>query len=134
MHWSKRAIFFVTLLAFLSNITFGMSLPVGTNLNQKAAAEQVNQAQYKHPTNAYFSFSTCEFLEEIEEAEQESEQDADLDFCLDSKNQSGIFEEYHSFVYTRVHDECKHPKYDANIFRNWLYKNNINIHFQVFRI
>jgi hypothetical protein len=134
MHWSKRAVFLITLVAFLSNLAFGMSLPVGPKLNQKATAQQLNQAQYKHPSNEYLSFVTCEFLEEIEEAEQDTEQETDHDFCIDSKNQSGIFQGHHSFVYSRIHDGCKHPKYAANIFRNWLYKNNIFIHFQVFRI
>ncbi len=111
-----------------------MSLPVGPKLNQKATAQQLNQAQYKHPSNEYLSFVSCEFLEEIEEAEQDTEQEADHDYCIDSKNQLGIFQDHHSFVYSRIHDGCKHPKYAANIFRSWLYKNNIFIHFQVFRI
>lgn len=134
MHWSKRAVFLITLVAFLSNLAFGMSLPVGPKLNQKATAQEENQAQYKHPSNEHLSFSTCEFLEEIEEAEQDAEQETDHDFCIDSKNQSGIFQGHHSFVYSRIHDGCKHPKYAANIFRNWLYKNTISIYFQVFRI
>jgi len=134
MHWSKRAVFLITLVAFLSNLAYGMSLPVGPKLNQKETAQQLNQAQYKHPSNEYLSFATCEFLEEIEEAEQESEQEADLDFCSVSNHPLGICEASHSFVFPLIQHECKHPEFDGNSFRNWLYKNNISIYFQVFRI
>ena len=134
MHWSKRVVFFVTLVAFLSNITFGMSLPVFPKMNQKTTAQQLSQAKYKHPSNDYLSFSACAYLEEIEEAEQEAEQEPFLDFYTASKNPLGIFEESLTFVFPFIQHECKHPEFDGNSFRNWLYIRSISIYFQVFRI
>jgi hypothetical protein len=129
MHWSKRVIFFVTLVAFLSNLAFGMSLPLVQDYNDKVAATQADHSQYKHPTNERLAFSTCEFLEELEEAEQETDFD---DFSVQQKQI--IFNQHFTEVLFKTNlNETTHPEFTGRNFRNWLY-HNITIHFQVFRI
>ena len=130
MHRSKRVIFFVTLVAFLSNLAFGMSLPLVQQHNDQVAATKADHSQYKHPSNEQLSFSACEFLEEIEEAEQEADFDA---FSLHEKQ--SIFNQHFSIVFFDTNfNETAHPEFTGRNFRNWLYKNNLSIHFQVFRI
>jgi hypothetical protein len=130
MQRSKRVIFFVTLIAFLSNLAFGMSLPLVQQHNDQAAATQADYSQYKHPSNEQLSFSACEFLEEIEEAEQEADFDA---FSLHEKQ--SIFNQHFAVVFFDTNfNETAHPEFTGRNFRNWLYKNNITIYFQVFRI
>ncbi len=130
MHWSKRVIFFVTLIAFLSNLAFGMSLPQDQRGNDQIAITQAEHAQFKHPSNEYSPFSTCEFLEEIEEAEQEADFDEYSVFEQQSIDHQLSADGYFD---TNCH-ETPHPEFTGRNFRNWLYKNNIGIHFQVFRI
>ena len=130
MQRSKRVIFFVTLVAFLSNLAFGMSLPLVQQHNDQVAATQADHSQYKHPSNEQLSFSACEFLEEIEEAEQEADFDV---FSLHEKQ--SIFNQHFAvdFLNANFHQNT-HPEFTGRNFRNWLYKNNITIYFQVFRI
>jgi hypothetical protein len=130
MHWSKRVIFFVTLVAFLSNLAFGMSLPQVQQHNDKVAATQADHSQFKHSSNEQLSFSTCEFLEEIEEAEQE----ADFDEFLHHEKQAIFNQDCSVGLFDNNFHEKTHPEFTGRNFRNWLYKNSISIHFQVFRI
>lgn len=130
MHWSKRVIFFFTLVAFLSNLAFSMSLPLVQKHNNRVVATRADHSHYKHPSNEQFSISACEFLEEIEEAEQETDFD---EFSLHEKQ--SIFNQHCSFVFFDTNFyETAHPEFTGRNFCNWLYKNRLIIHFQVFRV
>lgn len=130
MHWSKRVIFFVTLVAFLSNLAFGMSLPLDQQAHDHFANEKADHAHYKHPSNEHPTFSACEFLEETEEAEQE----ADFDEFTVIEQQSIVHQCFSDFFFDTGFNENTHPEFTGKNFRNWLYNHHIFVHFQVFRI
>lgn len=130
MQWSKRIIFFVTLVAFLSNLAFGMSLPLVREHNVKLAVTTADHAQYKKSSNEYLPFSTCAFLEEMEEAEQETDFDEFPVFEQLSIDHLCISQHFWKTNFR----ETTHPEFTGRNFRNWLFRNSIIIYFQVFRI
>ena len=80
MHWSKRLVFFLTLLAFLSNL----ALANASNLTKKEKLPSVKhgQKQFNSISNQEPFWLFTEALEEFEESEFESDHNLDLDLIL----------------------------------------------------
>ena len=128
MHWTKRSIFFVTLVAFLSNLAFGMSVP-----DVQETARFIGHPGFKflQKSHVELTFSAFETLEELEELEQETD--------LDSSAASHVFfSQKLGALTTNYHLQKRQSKralYERDAFRSWLWlKQTIFIHFQVFRI
>jgi hypothetical protein len=77
MHWSKRLVFFLTLLAFLSNL----ALANAVNLTKKEKLPSVKhgQKQFNAISNQEPLWLFTEAQEEFEESEFESDHNLDLD-------------------------------------------------------
>jgi hypothetical protein len=128
VHWTKRSIFLVTLVAFLSNLAFGMSV---FKVQEPTRSLGSTGPKFQQKSSADLTFSAFEALEELEEFEQETDLDSDADSkVVYSQN-------YHSFT-TGLHVQKGPPKsavFEQDAFRTWLWlKQSIFIHFQVFRI
>ena len=80
MHWSKRLVFFLTLLAFLSNL----ALANASNLTKKEKLPSVKhgQKQFNSISNQEPLWLFTEAQEEFEESEFESDHNLDLDLIL----------------------------------------------------
>ncbi len=128
MHWSKRFVFLLTLLAFLSNMAF--ALPVSPGLLQPDQTLDQKAQLEKHQNPALSWFAT-EALEELEEAEYESEPDLKASLTSDQLV-------FHQVVFTdhQYHNPYIAPtKYRPGVVGNWRWsKLSITIFFQVFRI
>lgn len=83
MHWSKRLLFFLTLLAFLSNL----ALANASHLTKKEKLPSVKhgQKQFNGISNQEPLWLCTEAQEEFEESEFESDHhlDFDLEFPID---------------------------------------------------
>jgi hypothetical protein len=128
VHWTKRSIFFVTLVAFLSNLAFGMSV---FNVQEPSRSLGNSGTKFQQKSSADLTFSAFEALEELEEFEQET--DLDLDAAskvVCSQNQSSFAIGFH--FQNRLSNSAV---FEQDAFRTWLWlKQTIFIHFQVFRI
>ncbi|MFM8963615.1 MAG: hypothetical protein ACKOGD_07225 [Sphingomonadales bacterium] len=128
MHWSKRVVFLVTLLAFLSNMAF--ALPANTGF-LKPNGNPDQKAQLEKHQDPALSWFAAEALEELEEAEFES--DADLKASLTSDQWN-----LNRFVLTHYHNPHYYlapTKYRPGAVTNWSWlKVPIIIYFQDFRI
>lgn len=80
MHWSKRLLFFLTLLAFLSNL----ALANASNLTKKEKLPSVKhgQKQFNGISNQEPLWLFTEALEEFEESEFESDHHLDFDLVV----------------------------------------------------
>lgn len=128
MHWTKRSIFFVTLVAFLSNLAFGMSV---FNVQEPSRSLGNSGTKFQQKSSTELTFSAFETLEELEEFEQETDLDSDAaSKVVYSQNQSSFVTGFH-FQYRL----SKSAVFEQDAFRTWLWlKQTIFIHFQVFRI
>lgn len=128
MHWSKRIVFLFTLLAFLSNMAF--ALPVSPGLLQPNQTRDQKAQLEKHQDPALSWFAT-EALEELEEAEYESEPDLKASLTSDQL----VFHQV-EFTDHQYHLPYIVPtKYRPGAIRNWSWSSiSLNIFFQVFRI
>lgn len=131
MHWSKRFVFLLTLLAFLSNMAFALpyNLEVATRLQTH---QKLNQA-IKHHTSSDFKFLVFEAQEESEEFEIECQTKSDLkkQFTCTQFAQKFLGYTFHQFP-----DETPlRTKYYPGAIRNWNWSTvPVTIYFQVFRI
>lgn len=130
MYWYKRSLFLLTLVAFLSNLVVGMTVPTGLKTNANKGSHGLDFIQLKEAQSKSLQISACEFLEEIEELETDTDSDKGLnDFSQD-----------HFFGINSIQNlEFPSPNlglsgYVTGSFRSWLYCLPIFIFFQVFRI
>ena len=128
MHWSKRGVFLITLVAFLSNLAFGMAVP---NVQESTHSKGKPGFECLQKSHAELTFSAFETLEELEELEQETDLDSDAaSKVVYRQNLSSIFADCYF-------QKCPEQGalYEQDAFRTWLWlKQAIYTHFQVFRI
>lgn len=131
MHWSKRLVFLLTLVAFLSNLSFGMAIPGIKSTQQAGLSISSTQDKFQQKSNKDFAMSTCECLEEIEESELES----DVDPCAATKDLTCAVQGFLNFYLQQNNDHQCAATFQLGAFRTWLWSNQkIIVHFQVFRI
>lgn len=131
MHWSKRLVFLLTLVAFLSNLSFGMTIPGVRSTQQAGLSISSAQDKFQQKSNKDFAMTTCECLEEIEESELES----DLDPGSATKDPTCAVQGFIGFYLQQNNDHQHAAKFQVGAFRTWLWSNQkVIVHFQVFRI
>lgn len=131
MHWSKRLVFLLTLVAFLSNLSFGMAIPGFRSTQQARLSVSSTHHKFQQKSDKDLTVNTCECLEEIEESELES----DADPCADTKDLTCAVQGFIDFYLQQNNDHRHAATFQLGAFRTWLWSNQkVIVHFQVFRI
>ena len=128
MHWSKRTVFFLTLVAFLSNFAYGLSVP---NVQEPNLSLGTSFTKFQQKLSAELTFSAYESLEELEEFEHETDLDTDAVTKVVGI-QDYKFRAADKIIYN---SQSQGLSFEQDAFRSWLWlKQAIFIHFEVFRI